>query len=70
MINNTRVVRTYKVKNKYYNSAMKRAKKEGGNLAKLLECVVIGYASGLDLTLNNFMQISQLENTKNNLNNK
>lgn len=44
---------SYKVKDYYYRRAKKRAIKEKGTLANLIELVVIGYGSGLDVKLLN-----------------
>lgn len=53
MVNEKRNVRGYKVKDKYYNKAMKRAQKENGTVANLIENVIIGYASGMNVKLVN-----------------
>ena len=51
MANEKRNPHSYKCKDKHYKDAMKRAKKEKGNLTNLIECVVIGYSMGLDVKL-------------------
>jgi hypothetical protein len=44
-----RELKGYKVKPSVYRLAMKRAKKEKGHLANLIENVVLCYAYGLDV---------------------
>lgn len=44
-----RLNKGYKVKNAFYKKAMRRARKEKGTLANLLENVVIAYSYGLDI---------------------
>ena len=46
-----RKTRTYKVKDVVYNKARRRAKKEGGHLATLIEGIVMSYANGWDIKL-------------------
>lgn len=41
--------RGYKVKDSFYDKAMKRAKKADGTLANLLENVVIAYSYGMNI---------------------
>jgi hypothetical protein len=44
---------SYKVKDFHYKRARSRAKKEKGTVSNLLECVVIGYGSGMKVQLVN-----------------
>lgn len=44
-----RLNKGYKVKDKFYQKAKRRADKEGGSLASILECVVIAYSYGMDI---------------------
>lgn len=44
-----RLNKGYKVKETFYKKAIKRARKENGTLANLLENVVIAYSYGLDI---------------------
>lgn len=49
MKDNKRHSRSYKSKNDVYIKAMRRAKKEKGNLSNLIENVVTCYAYGLEI---------------------
>ena len=49
-----RKLKGYKIRPSIYTKAMKRAKKEGGTVANLLECVLIAYTYGLDIKAVNF----------------
>lgn len=40
---------SYKCKDVFYDKSMKRASKEAGSLANLIECVVIAYSSGMNI---------------------
>jgi hypothetical protein len=44
-----RLNKGYKVKDSFYKKAKKRADKEGGTLANILENVVIAYSFGMDI---------------------
>lgn len=44
-----RNLRGYKVKDRFYTKAKKRASKENGSLANLIECVVIAYSYGCNI---------------------
>lgn len=46
---NKRYPNSYKCTSDAYNKAMRRAKKEKGTLSKLIECVVVAYAQGMDI---------------------
>lgn len=49
MKDNKRHPHSYKSKSDVYNKAMRRAKKEKGNLSNLIENVVTCYAYGLEI---------------------
>jgi hypothetical protein len=55
MINEKRFTRGYKIKPSLYKKAMLRAKKEKGNLANLVENVVMAYAYGMDIKATNYV---------------
>lgn len=44
---------SYKCKDIFYKKASKRATKEAGSLANLIECVVVAYSSGIDIVAQN-----------------
>ena len=46
-----RIIRTYKVKPSIYKKAMRRARKDGTTVSNLLEDVLTGYSSGLEIRL-------------------
>lgn len=48
-----RKVRGYKITDSDYNRAMKRAAKEKGKLAKIIETMVIGYSRGYHIIMKN-----------------
>lgn len=59
MRNEKRVVKGYKVLPSVYNKAMRRAKKEDGKLAQLIEKTVTAYSKGVSIE---FVDLKNPEN--------